>query len=421
MTQLHEQLRSLSIPREQRPGRDAGGGAAAVRRGRPVLTALLVVAILGLAGYVAYDKFGGKLNLPQFTSGEPTSAVVRTMKVAAQTAPDRGAVLTATGKIVSDHQVEVFTKVSGQIVALHFEQGDRVTKGQVLAEIEDVTPKARRDEIIAQIARGKAKLEYEKINLARTERLAKIEQASDIELADARRAASETEAEVATWEATLVYVQKTLDDCKVLAPIDGVILERNVEVGDFVAAEGGRGANANAQFGVIADMNVLRVEVDVSELDVGRLHTHMPCTIAPDAQKERKYKGFVMWIDPGANYAKATVQVKVRILEPDEFLRVEGAAQVQFFNESPAAGTPEEQAAATPAPAALWIPLSAIRTNSDGTSTVFVAEKDRWKAVKVELGRKSGDSVEVKTGLSAGAEIAAEQADKLHDGDAVKR
>jgi HlyD family secretion protein len=400
----------LSIPREQRPGRDA---VAVIRRGRPVLVTLLVLAVLGLGGYVAWTKYGDKIKLPQLSSTSSTPATpIRTIKVVAQSAPDRGAVLTATGKIVSDHQVEVFTKVSGQIVALHFEQGDRVKRGQILAEIEDIIPRARRDEVASQIARGRAKLEYDKINLARTERLAKIQQASEIELADARRAAAETEAEVKVWESTLVAADKTLNDCKVVAPIAGVILERNVEVGDFVAAEGGRGANANAQFGIIADMDVLRVEVDVSELDVSRLHTDMPCVIAPDSQKDRKYQGHVMWLDPGANYAKATVQVKVRILNPDEFLRVEGAAQV--FNEKPDSADTSAQAAA------LWIPQSAVRTSSDGSTSIFVAEAGRWRALKVTLGRKSGDSIEVTTGLVSGAEIAADQVEKIREGDSVK-
>ena len=113
-----------------------------------------------------------------------------------------------------------------------------------------------------------------------------------------------------------------------VAPIAGVILERDVEVGDFVSAEGGRSAMANSQFASIADMTKLRVEVDVSELDIARLRTDLPCVVVPDAYKDRRYHGHVMWLDPGANYAKATVQVKVRIDDPDDYLRVEGAAQV---------------------------------------------------------------------------------------------
>ena len=73
---------------------------------------------------------------------------------------------------------------------------------------------------------------------------------------------------------------------------------------------------------------MLRVEVDISELDITRLHKNMPCRITPDAYKDRNYTGHIMWLDPGANYSKATVQVKVRIDNPDEFLRVEGSAKV---------------------------------------------------------------------------------------------
>src|SRR5690606_8225607 len=130
----------------------------------------------------------------------------------------------------------------------------------------------------------------------------------DIEFADARRALNEARAQVEQSQAALDWAEKVLRDCDVLAPIAGVVLERNVEVGDFVAAEGGLGANANAQFGTIADMTKLRVEVDISELDIARLRKGMRCRITPDAYKDRRYPGYIMWIDPGANYSKATVQ-----------------------------------------------------------------------------------------------------------------
>ncbi len=248
--------------------------------------------------------------------------------------------LTATGKIVSDHQVEVSTKVSGQIVALYFEQGDRVEQGQLLAKIEDVNYRARRDEAIAILERSKANSDYHKINYERVANLYRDAKVSAIELAEAKRATEESAATVDAAAAALEYAQKALDDCLVLAPISGIVLERSVEVGDFVAAEAGHGANANAQFAVIADMGKLRVEIDVSELDIARLRKDMPCTITPDAYKDRSYKGHVMWIDPGANYSKATVQVKVRIDDPDDYLRVQGSAQVVFQNSNSSTDTP---------------------------------------------------------------------------------
>jgi len=320
-------------------------------------------------------------------------------------------VLTATGKIVSDHKVQVVTKVSGQIVALFFEQGDRVAKDQLLARIEDVTYRARRDEAAAQLASSRARLEYQKVSFTRTERLYQQGSAPDIEYADAKRGLKEAEAQVAAEEAALEYGQKLLDYCEVMAPIAGVVLERNVEVGDVVAAEGGRGANANAQFASIADMSKLRVEVDISELDINRIREVKSCTIVPDAYKDRRYEGHVLWIDPGADYSKATVQVKVRIRDPDDRLRVEGSAQVTFLPEVETAG-----AAAQTGPS-LWIPASACLPDPSGqTATVFVALDGRLRRSTVSIGRRVGGQVEVTQGLREGQSIAADGLANLADG-----
>ncbi len=406
--QLRDQLRSLSIPREQRPGATRAGA----RLGRSATVVFLLLLLLGLAGYIAWDKFGARLPMLKPATTQP--APVRLVKVQAQHVTDATPTLTATGKIVSDHRVEVATKVSGQVVALLFEQGDRVERGQILARIEDVLPRARRDAATANLAKAKANLEYQKVNFARVQGLSKIGQASEIELAEARRACAETQALVAASEAELAYADKVLSDCQVEAPIAGVMLERSVEVGDFVAAEGGRGAMANSQVGSIADMSKLRVEVDVNELDVGRLQAGMPCVVVPDSSKDRRYRGHVLWLDPGANYAKATVQVKVRIEKPDEYLRIEGAAQVQFLAAEP-------QAATSPG-AGLWIPCSAVLRNADGGGArVFVARAGRFIAVPVLLGARERDSVEVVSGLVDGQEVAVEGVDRLTDGQPVPR
>jgi len=405
---VQAQLRSLSIPKSQRPR------AGLPARGFKGLT--LVVMVVGAASGTAYflrPDLGAKLGAA--VSGAPEAPPVRLMQVSVGNEPLAQPVLTATGKIVSDHRVAVATKVSGQIMAMYFEQGDRVDKGQLLARVEDVLYRARRDEAAARLIRSTANLAFQEVNFERVAGLVKSESAPDIEYADAKRALDEARATVAADRATLDFMQKTLSDCEVVAPIAGVVLTRNVEVGDFVAAEGGRGANANAQFAIIADMSKLRVEVDISEMDIIRIHKDMPCTIIPDAYKDRQYRGYVMWLDPGANYSKATVQAKVRIEEPDDYLRVEGSAQVAFLAEPP-----REEAAHTAT--AIWIPTSACLVDSSGnTGTVFLAENKRLRQITIHLGRRHADQLEVTNGLTAGQSIVIDGLDRLTDGQSVTR
>ncbi len=404
-TELRAQLQSLKISKTQRPteSRSASGRRAFW----PLL--LLFLALAAGGGYLAVKRN------PQLTQMLPTAAAAPEVPlvpvVVSSTTPAAGPVLTATGKIVSDHRVLVFTKVSGQIQRLYFEQGDRVKAGQVLAEIEDVLFVARRNESAASLESSRANLAFQQVNFERIRRLYESRTAPEIEFKLAERDYKAALAQVARDEATLAFTDKLLVDTKVVAPIDGVVLERNVNVGDFVAAEGGRGAMSNAQLGSIADMTKLRVEVDISELDIARLRDGMPCEIAPDAYKDRRYRGHIMWIDPGANYSKATVQVKVRIENPDEYLRVEGVAQVSFRTEQPA------ETQQTEPEAAIWIPVSACRLDASGeTGRVFVASAGRLKEAVVQIGRRAGDKLQVVSGLVSGQQIAAAGLDQLKDG-----
>ena len=414
-TNPRAQLESLRIPAAQRPGRPRGTAEGenpsaphVARSGRRRVGWLVVLALVVLLGWGAY---AGRARIVEAVRGAQAPVKVPVLRVSARAEPPPVPVLTATGKIVSDHRVQVVTKVSGQIVALFFEQGDRVERGALLARIEDVNYQARWDQAVANLEKSKARLEYERTNFERIARLNADGVAMAIEIADSKRALGEATAQVDADQAAVDYARKALDDCAVQAPIAGVVLERNVEVGDFVAAEGGRGANANAQFASIADMTKLRVEVDISELDINRIKPTTPCTIVPDAYKERRYTGQVLWIDPGANYSKATVQVKVRIENPDDYLRVEGSAQVTFLPEA-AGGTP-----ATPAAEGLWIPLTAcVRASTGNAAKVFVAVDERLRETPVVIGRQRGNLVEITQGLADGQMIAAERVEQLSDG-----
>lgn len=408
---LHAQLRTLSIDRDHRPAIAPRPRSRWLSR----LVLLVVVTGFGAAGWWQRDLLVGFLQqaLPAASpaTGSPAPEV-RLLTVTPAPPPGSEPVLTASGKIVSDHIVQVATKVSGQIVALYFEQGDTVQQGQLLARLEDVVYRARRDEAKAELERSRAAGEFYRWNFDRIEHMRQRNDASDVEYADAKRWRDDSIAKVAADEAALAYAEKLLADTQVVAPIAGVILERNVEVGDFVAAEGGRGAIANAQFATIADMTKLRVEVDVSELDIARIHQDMPASITPDAYKDRRYNGHVLWIDPGANYAKATVQVKVRIDNPDAFLRVEGTAQVAFRGSAPQSG---------PAQAGLWIPAGACQTDANAADKgrVFVVRDGRAKIVPVTIGERMADRLRISDGLAAGDTIVETWSERIRDGQRV--
>lgn len=440
-------LSGLRIDRAQRPDER--------RRGRTPLVIMCVIVVLAAAGGAWWYWTTTGVQIAAALAGPVVD--VKLLEVSVPTAASSNPIsLVATGKIVSDRRINVATKVSGQIVEMMVEQGDKVEQDQVLARIEDVVYRAQRDEASANVARqryehdrakseharavaaidqARAIREFEERNFERLDGLFRAKQASENERLDAKNryeaaaaavavaeAAAESakiaidtaQAQLRAVEAAERSTQKRLDDCAIRAPIGGVVLERNAQVGDFLAAEGGRGANANAQLVAIADMSLLRVEIDVSERDIHRVRPNQPTRITPDADRSRVYDGRVMWVDPVGDYARATVQVKVRVRDPGPNLRISGSAKVEFLGESTSVAQED-----TPVP--YWIPKDAVKLlPDDAGAVVFTVRDDRAIATPIEIGVRSGDLFEVLSGLGAGMRIIADNADDLTDDTRVR-
>lgn len=453
---LSEKMAGLSRLRIERTQRPTGS-----RRGWLLLAGIVVLVVAGAAGaaYWYYQTTG--VNIAAALA-EKTFDVNVTVVPTQPSGPSDPVVMVANGKIVSDRLVNVATKVSGQIVELNVEQGDRVEKDQVLARIEDVVYRAQRDEAAARVAQGEhavaqakaeaaraqaaiaeatAENDFRQRDFRRIEDLYQRGQASEFEylnaknLAEAAAAALEVaqaaaasavaavsaaESDVEAARAVGRVWQKRLDDCAIRAPIAGVVLERNAEVGDFLAAEGGRGANANAQLVSIADMTLLRVEVDVSERDIHRVQAGQRARITPDADRAA-YAGQVLWVDPVGDYARAIVQVKVRVLDPGPNLRVDGSAKVEFLG-APAASVSGTGATSGPAVRrGQWLPKAVVQlTPGSDDALVFTVENNRAVPHSVRLGTRADKAVEVLSGVQPGMQLICENIGDLKAGTSVR-
>src|SRR5438874_1956043 len=135
----------------------------------------------------------------------------------------------------------------------------------------------------------------------------------------------------------LQYAQTQLDNTVIKAPVTGTILDRNVEKGEFVTNGFVGDKGAKGYLVTMAELNDLRVELDISQNDFPKLGPRQKGTITTDAYPDRKYQGTIEEVSPEADRAKATVQVKVRVLNPDEYLRPDMNATVAFYNEAKAA------------------------------------------------------------------------------------
>jgi HlyD family secretion protein len=206
----------------------------------------------------------------------------------------------------------------------------------------------------------------------------------------------------------MAYAETTLTNTVIRAPVTGTILEREVEKGEFVTTGfvGDRGAKGYVVS--IADLNDLEVELDISQADFARLHAAQHGIVTTDAFPDRKYTGFIKEISPEANRQKATVQVKVKIAKPDDYLRPEMNASVAFVSDEKPAAT------GTPSKPVVLIPSSAVKEGA-----VFVLFEGKAVKRAIKTGAASGPSVRVEQGLNGGEDLIINPPSGLKEGDRV--
>jgi HlyD family secretion protein len=207
----------------------------------------------------------------------------------------------------------------------------------------------------------------------------------------------------------VAFSETQLSNTLIKAPVNGTILEREVEKGEFVTTSfvGERGAKGFVVS--LANLNDLEVELDINQNDFAKLGPKQRGIVTTDAYRDRKYEGVIDEISPEANRQKATVQVKVKILNPDDYLRPEMNASVAFVQD-PHSGVVSE------AKPSIIVPESAVRNNA-----VFVLSEDKAIRREVKTGPATAQGLRIEQGLSGGEELILNPPADLKDGDRVRR
>lgn len=373
-------------------------------------------------------------------------------------------VLQAAGYVVPHYRIEVASKVVGRVKWMGVEKGDFVRGGQPIVRLEDEEYQARLAESIGMVQSWKARLaeleagsrpeEIDRASADLQEATAQLAQAQlDHDRADELRrggviSRSEYDqaknnldaltnrvsslgktlellragprqeeidvarAEVQRSEGVVAYNRTLVDATVIRAPVTGTVLERNVEVGELVTTGfvGDRGAKGYVI--AMADLDDIQVELDISQNDFARTFMNQGAIVSTDAYRDREYAGQVVEISPEADRQKATVQVKVQILEPDDLIRPEMNANVSFL------AALEQQAgrAASDSAPRVLIPASAL---VDGAS-VFVVVQERVQVRPVTVLRTTSDGVEIGQELSGGEDIVLSPPEDLKDGDRIR-
>jgi HlyD family secretion protein len=352
--------------------------------------------------------------------------------------------LTASGYVVARRKAVVSAKIQGRLADLRVEDGTRVREGEIIARLESQDydaqvgrAQAQVQQAEAQIGSGRAAIRRAEADLAEarrqlgiSERLAK-EQILATDTLEASRARVEVleaalgqaDADVTRMEAARTqaladqrFAEAQLANTVIRAPFTGIVVKKMAEVGESVAPIP-PGVNLSTSSGAIvalADLDTLEVEVDVAEANVAKLSPLQPAAVAVEAFPERQYKGELRQIIPTADRTKATVTVKVTILDRDPNLKPEMSAKATFLEWTPPLGATN----AAPALPQILVPSQAVIIRN-GKPTVFEVVDGRAKVLTVSTGATRQDQVVVTSGLGGTETLIVNPPPDLSDGTKV--
>lgn len=330
--------------------------------------------------------------------------------------------LNASGYVVAQRKAAIASKTTGRLEWLGVEEGSKVTKGQVIARLEDKDVVAAREQAAANLNNARAALDQARAELDvslsdynRSKELldkgfiARMDyDAAEARYKRAQAAVSGAESAINAAKAALEAAEVAVEYTRIRAPFDAVVLTKDADVGDIVTPLGSA-ANAKASVVTIADMTSLQVEADVSESNLAKVKKGQPCEIQLDAFPDVRFRGAVHMIVPTADRTKASVMVKVRFLDRDARVLPEMSARVSFLERPVAKDEQEARTGVSP---------SAV-VERDGQKVLFVVKSDRVVRTPVTTGATIGDMIEVLEGAEAGARVVLAPPEKLQDGDRV--
>jgi HlyD family secretion protein len=392
------------------------GKAAKKRRRRIIIGSILALVLIG-GGYGVYAALR-------------PNHIIDPSKIASAERGDLARVVVATGKIEPLSKVEVKSKASGIVKKLYVDYGDRVKQGDVLADLDKVqleaslhaaeanyqAAQAARDSANAQLERNKVDAEgpdvpFLKLNMERAQQMYKdgvmskslVEDAeknyqlalnkqvsAQRNLAVSRAEIAKAEAQVAQAKATLDNSQEDLRNSTIVSPIDGLVLSRDVNVGDAVSSILVLGSQATLIM-TLGDISEVYVQGKVDEADIGKVYLNQPARIVVESFKDKKFDGKVTRISP---YGKekdnvTTFEVRVSISNPGGELKANMSANAEIILE-------EKKNV-------LMVPEASLIYDKDRNASVELpdphAENGR-KKIPVKLGISNGVKTEIVSGLT---------------------
>jgi RND family efflux transporter MFP subunit len=405
-------LNQLRIDRSEPPASDGG-------HGKWWATGIAVAIVTALGAWYLLRPTGLVITTAQ---AQPASS-------GGSAASGGASLLDASGYIVARRRATVSSKVTGKVVEVRLEEGQRVEAGEIIARLDDSNWRAA-------LAQSNAQLQQAQTNLAsaqsafddakpifernQQQKAAAVISAQNFDEAHAQFNVARNNLLIAqsaldAARAGVAVAQRNLDDTVIRAPFSGVVTEKAAQPGEMVSPVSAGGGFTRTGIGTVVDMDSLEVEVDVSENFINRVRPQQPVTIKLNAYPDWDIPGSVIAMIPTADRAKATVKVRIAIKQKDPRIIPEMGARVSFLSEKE---TPAPGATTAAAPGVI-IPAEAIATSGD-LSVVYVVHDSSVERRAVRLGAKTSAGQIVIAGLSVGNIVALGDLAKLHDGARIR-
>ena len=398
-------------------GNGLTNGKAAKKRRRRIIIGSVAALILVGGGYGVYAALRPNHEI------DPS-------KLAVAERGDLAKVVVATGKIQPLSKVEVKSKASGMVKKLYVDYNDRVKQGQVLCELDKVqleavvrealanfqAAQAARDSAVAAMERNKVDAEgpdvpFLKLSMERAEQMYKdgvmaksvVEDAqknyqlalnkqmsAQRNLIVSRAEIAKAEAQVAQAKAALENAQEDLRNSTIVSPIDGLVLSRDVSVGDGVSSILILGSQATLVM-TLGDTSEVYVQGKVDEADIGKVYLGQAARIVVESFKDKKYIGKVTRISPFGKEKDnvTTFEVRVSISNPTGELKANMSANAEIVLE-------EKKNV-------LMVPEASLIYDKDRKASVEIPEPKSEKGKKkipVQLGISNGVKTEITSGLT---------------------
>lgn len=416
-------LATLQIKR-----RDERRGPSFFTRLAQLVFILLLLAGVGLGGFVLAQRQGW---VPASDEWIPQAIrslkEVRVTKVTIEMGRSADAVVVATGYLESYQQANIGARAAGRIEKINVEEGTRVKAGEVIAILDHKDIDAALAGAKASLQRSEAELGEQDVAIARAkkdlDRKTKLKEQSALtdsqfdevnfqyQAMVAKRATLEAVVKLA--QAKVVETEQMVENMIVRAPFTATVINKTAEVGESILPGGMGEASGRGSVVMLADLDRLEVDCDVKEDYIGRVMGGAPAEVAVDAVPNRRYQARVRKVIPMGDRARATIKVKVEILDADARLFPNMSAKVYFLPE-PGEKKPETKEKRIFCDSAAIVGTGANRT-------VWQLGDDlRVRRVAITGGEDRDGRTEILEGLSGGERVVLNPSSELHEEQLVK-